>query len=59
MLNSIGLQGPGIESFLENDLAWLTDHGVTAVVSIAGETVDEFAQLARILRNEPAVKAIR
>ncbi|MEZ5158813.1 MAG: dihydroorotate dehydrogenase [Candidatus Nanopelagicales bacterium] len=58
MLNSIGLQGPGIESFLKNDLAWLTDHGVTAVVSIAGETVDEFAQLARILRNEPAVKAI-
>lgn len=58
MLNSIGLQGPGIESFLSNDLAWLTDHGVTAVVSIAGETVDEFAQLARILRNEPAVKAI-
>jgi dihydroorotate dehydrogenase (NAD+) catalytic subunit len=58
MLNSIGLQGPGIESFLKNDLAWLTDHGVTAVVSIAGETVDEFGQLARILRNEPAVKAI-
>lgn len=58
MLNSIGLQGPGIESFLANDLAWLTDNGVTAVVSIAGETVDEFGQLARILRNEPAVKAL-
>jgi dihydroorotate dehydrogenase (NAD+) catalytic subunit len=58
MLNSIGLQGPGIESFLTNDLAWLTDNGVTAVVSIAGETVDEYAQIARILRNEPAVRAI-
>lgn len=58
MLNSIGLQGPGIESFLANDLAWLTDNGVTAVVSIAGETVDEFGQLARILRNEAAVRAI-
>jgi dihydroorotate dehydrogenase (NAD+) catalytic subunit len=58
MLNSIGLQGPGIESFLANDLAWLTDNGVTAVVSIAGETVDEFGQLARILRTQPAVKAI-
>jgi dihydroorotate dehydrogenase (NAD+) catalytic subunit len=58
MLNSIGLQGPGIESFLANDLAWLAERGVAAVVSIAGETVEEYAQLARILRNEPHVKAI-
>jgi dihydroorotate dehydrogenase (NAD+) catalytic subunit len=58
MLNSIGLQGPGIESFLANDLSWLTERGVAAVVSIAGETVEEYAQLARILRNEPAVRAI-
>ena len=58
MLNSIGLQGPGIESFLANDLPWLAERDVSAVVSIAGETVEEYAQLARILRNEPAVKAI-
>lgn len=58
MLNSIGLQGPGIESFLANDLPWLRDNGVTAVVSIAGETADEFGQLARILRNEPGIAAI-
>ena len=58
MLNSIGLQGPGIESFLANDLPWLAERGVAAVVSIAGETVEEYAQLARILRNEPDVKAI-
>jgi dihydroorotate dehydrogenase (NAD+) catalytic subunit len=58
MLNSIGLQGPGIESFLANDLPWLAERDVSAVVSIAGESVEEYAQLARILRNEPAVKAI-
>lgn len=58
MLNSIGLQGPGIESFLANDLPWLAGQKVSAVVSIAGESVEEYAQLARILRNEPAVKAI-
>jgi len=58
MLNSIGLQGPGIESFLANDLPWLAEQKVSAVVSIAGESVEEYAQLARILRNEPAVKAI-
>ncbi|MCU0295232.1 MAG: dihydroorotate dehydrogenase [Candidatus Nanopelagicales bacterium] len=58
MLNSIGLQGPGIESFLANDLPWLAERGVAAFVSIAGETVEEYAQLARILREVPAVKAI-
>jgi dihydroorotate dehydrogenase (NAD+) catalytic subunit len=58
MLNSIGLQGPGVESFLANDLAWLREHNVTAVVSIAGESVDEYGQLARILRNEPGIAAL-
>jgi dihydroorotate dehydrogenase (NAD+) catalytic subunit len=58
MLNSIGLQGPGVESFLAHDLPWLAEHGVAAVVSIAGETVDEYGHLARILRNEAAVAAI-
>src|SRR4029078_5154292 len=36
MLNSIGLQGPGIDHFLEHDLPWLHEHGARAVVSIAG-----------------------
>ncbi len=58
MLNSIGLQGPGIEAFLAHDLPWLAERGVAAFVSIAGETVEEYAQLARILRNEPHVKAL-
>src|SRR6201989_1213937 len=35
-LNSIGLQGPGIDAFLEYDLPWLHEHGARAVVSIAG-----------------------
>jgi dihydroorotate dehydrogenase (NAD+) catalytic subunit len=53
MLNSIGLQGPGIDIFINRDLAWLEEHGVTAVVSIAGHTVDEYAKLAGKLRGKP------
>ncbi|MEN9742035.1 MAG: hypothetical protein RIR66_991, partial [Actinomycetota bacterium] len=45
MLNSIGLQGPGIESFLEKDLTWLRENNVTTIVSIAGNNVDEFGEL--------------
>ena len=51
MLNSIGLQGPGIESFLKKDLAWLRENNVTTIVSIAGNNVDEFGELARILKD--------
>lgn len=58
MLNSIGLQGPGVELFIEKDLAWLTQNNVTTVVSIAGGTVDEFAQLAQRLRNVPGIAAL-
>lgn len=58
MLNSIGLQGPGVEAFCETDLPWLVEHGARAVVSIAGSRVEEYAELAARLRGEPGVTAI-
>lgn len=58
MLNSIGLQGPGIDSFIENDLAWLAARGARTVVSIAGGHTDEFVELARKLAGNPAVSMI-
>ena len=58
MLNAIGLQGPGIDSFLENDLPWLYEQGARTIVSIAGESVEEFAALARKVRQAPGVSAI-
>jgi dihydroorotate dehydrogenase (NAD+) catalytic subunit len=58
MLNSIGLQGPGIASFIERDLAWLRQRGARAVVSIAGDTVDDYARLAKVLRMQEGISAI-
>jgi dihydroorotate dehydrogenase (NAD+) catalytic subunit len=58
MLNSIGLQGPGIDSFIANDLAWLADHGARVVVSIAGGHTDEYVELARKLYGNPAVSML-
>jgi dihydroorotate dehydrogenase (NAD+) catalytic subunit len=58
MLNSIGLQGPGIDSFVDNDLAWLAEHGARTVVSIAGSHTDEYVELARRLAGHPAVSMI-
>jgi len=54
MLNSIGLQGPGIDVFLDHDLRWLADNDIRAVVSIAGSSVEDYAKLASRLRGQPA-----
>jgi dihydroorotate dehydrogenase (NAD+) catalytic subunit len=58
MLNSIGLQGPGIDAFCDQDLPWLAERGARAVVSIAGSSVDEYAELAGRLRGSSGVAAI-
>ena len=58
MLNSIGLQGPGIDAFLQRDLPWLLSRGARAVVSIAGGTVGEFAELAGRLSDASGVTAV-
>ena len=58
MLNSIGLQGPGIDAFLENDIPWLVANSAKIIISIAGETVDEYGVLARRLRAVPGISAV-
>jgi dihydroorotate dehydrogenase (NAD+) catalytic subunit len=55
MLNSIGLQGPGIDDLLAEELPWLAQRGVRAFVSIAGTRVEDFAELARRLAGVPGV----
>ena len=58
MLNSIGLQGPGIDSFLANDVPWLLEQKARVIVSIAGETIEEYATLARKLRSVSGLSAV-
>jgi len=58
MLNSIGLQGPGIEQFLATDLPWLAARGARAMVSIAGGTIEEYAELATRLRGARGMIAL-
>jgi dihydroorotate dehydrogenase (NAD+) catalytic subunit len=58
MLNSIGLQGPGIDAFLANDVPWLVEEKARVIVSIAGETVEEYATLARKVRSVSGISAL-
>ncbi len=58
MVNSIGLQGPGVDQFLAKDLPWLVEQGARAVVSIAGVSVDDYAKLATKLRDSGGASMI-
>lgn len=58
MLNSIGLQGPGIDAFIAKDIPYLIEQKARIIVSIAGETIEEYATLARKLRSVSGISAV-
>jgi dihydroorotate dehydrogenase (NAD+) catalytic subunit len=58
MLNSIGLQGPGIGDFARDDLVWLKSVGARVLVSIAGNTAGEYAHVAAALQESAAFDAV-
>src|SRR5437870_10774371 len=58
LLNSVGLQGPGVDAFLQRDLPWLLSRGARVVVSIAGQTIREYAELAARLSDAAGVTAV-
>ena len=51
MLNSIGLQNPGVEYFAENDLPFLRKFDTAIIVNACGSTVDEYVELCKILNT--------
>lgn len=57
MLNSVGLQNPGIDYFIETELPRLIEQGVHAIANISGNTIDEYCIMVEKL-NGTAVAAI-
>jgi len=58
LLNAIGLQGPGIDYFLEHDAPKLTSVPTAVIASVAGFSVDEFADVAARMDGVPGIVAI-
>lgn len=58
MLNSIGLQNPGIEYFVKNDLPFLQEQNATIILNIVGETLDEYIQAVDYIKNRSEFTAI-
>ena len=58
MLNSIGLENPGVDRFISDKLSSLKKFKIPVIVSIAGESVDEYKELAQKLDKIEEVAAI-
>lgn len=51
MLNAIGLQNPGVEYFMNNDLPWLKQYDTAIIVNACGSSIDEYVELAKVLNT--------
>jgi dihydroorotate dehydrogenase (NAD+) catalytic subunit len=58
MLNAIGLDNDGIETFVASHLPYLATVGAPIVVSIAGRTIEEFRDMAAMLSGKSEVAAV-
>lgn len=51
MLNSVGLQNPGVEAFIREDLPWLKAQNAVVIANIAGSTVEDYCAMAERLSD--------
>lgn len=51
MLNSVGLQNPGVEAFVSTYLPWLKQQNTAAIANIAGSSVDDYCAMAERLND--------
>jgi dihydroorotate dehydrogenase (NAD+) catalytic subunit len=58
LVNAIGMQNPGAEAFLHDELPPLVDSGAAVVVSIAGHSLGEYAELSRSVGRAPGVTGV-
>jgi dihydroorotate dehydrogenase (NAD+) catalytic subunit len=58
LLNSIGLQNPGVARFIEEDMPFLRAAGTRVVVNIIGHTVEEYAEVAAALEDVEGIDAL-
>ena len=57
MLNSIGLQNPGVEHLKEHELPWLRDAGATIIVNVSGHSFGEYVYVLEALEQGDQVDA--
>lgn len=51
ILNAVGLQNPGVDAFISDDLPWLKRQNTVVIANIAGNTVEEYCRMAEKLSD--------
>lgn len=51
MLNAVGLQNPGVDHFIQEDLPWLKQQGTVVIANIAGNTPEDYCAMAEKLSD--------
>ena len=55
MLNAIGLQNPGIETFIERDLKFLEDFDTRVIVNVCGKSIEDYVEVVERLSEQKRV----
>lgn len=58
MLNAIGLQNPGLNKVMENELTWLEQYEVPIIANVAGYTTEDYVTVAEAISKAPNVHAL-
>lgn len=58
MLNAIGLQNPGVEEIVANEIPFLSQFNVPIIANVAGSTVEEYEQVTSVLNSSDNLAAI-
>lgn len=53
MLNAVGLQNPGVETFCQRDIPFLKKYDTRVIVNVCGRTVEDYCQVVERLAEEP------
>lgn len=52
MLNSVGLQNPGVEEFIREEIPFLREHDTVVIANIFGNAVEDYCEMARVLDGQ-------
>ncbi|MEI3610959.1 dihydroorotate dehydrogenase [Pseudogracilibacillus sp. SO30301A] len=58
MLNAIGLQNPGVDKIIENEIPFLTPFSIPIIANVAGSTIEEYEKVVATLNQTNAISAI-
>ncbi len=58
VINSVGLQNPGVDQVIEKELPWVTQQGLAVWVNIAGASPEDYGYMAQRLDQTPGIAGL-